>query len=142
MNTAIISGRLTRDPEVKTTQSNVEVCSFTVAVDRRFKNSAGEREADFISCVAWRQTAEFIGKYFQKGSRIEVVGPIQTRNYDDKDGKRVYVTELNVEQAFFGDSKNQSSGSDYAQPAIEVAQTEKQEVAPSFDPPADLPFDL
>ena len=145
MNVAVISGRLTRDPEVKTTQSGAEVCSFTVAVDRRFKTASGEREADFISCVAWRQTAEFIGKYFSKGSRIEVSGSIQTRNYDDKDGKKVYVTEVNVEQASFGESKQSGNESTYEQTPEPQTVSETPKVQESFLPginDEDLPFTI
>lgn len=105
MNKAILMGRLTKAPEMKTTQSGTAVTNFTVAVDRRFKNAAGEREADFIPCVAWRQTAEFIARYFRKGQRIAVVGSIQTRNWDDQDGQRHYVTEVVVDEAYFAESK-------------------------------------
>lgn len=97
MNKAILIGRLTKDPELKTTGSGVSVCSFTLAVNRRFKNADGGYDADFINCVAWRQQAEFITKYCSKGSMIGVVGNIQTRNYE-KDGQRVYVTEIMVEE--------------------------------------------
>ena len=86
MNKAILMGRLTRDTELRTTVSNIPVCSFTVAVDRRFKSASGERQADFISVVAWRQQAELVAQYFNKGSRILVVGSIQTRNWDDSEG--------------------------------------------------------
>lgn len=141
MNKAILSGRLTRDPELKTTQNQVEVCSFTVAVDRKFKNKDGERGTDFIPCVAWRSTAEFISRYFSKGSRIELCGSIQTRTYDDNDGKRVYVTEIAVDEVGFGDSKSQSaSGS--VQPDMNVTRTEQHEPIQTLVPPEDLPFDL
>ena len=101
MNKAILIGRLTRDPELKTTASGVSVCSFTLAVNRRFKNAEGGYDADFINCVAWRAQAEFICKLFVKGSLFGGVGSIQTRNYDDKDGKKVYVTEVAVDEAYF-----------------------------------------
>jgi single-strand DNA-binding protein len=110
MNKVILIGRLTKDPEVKTTQTQLEVCSFTVAVDRRFKSSSGEKQADFINCVAWRQQAKLLGQYFQKGSRIGIVGTIQTRSYEDKDKKTVYVTEVVVDEIEFVDSKRDSSG--------------------------------
>ena len=84
-------GRLTREPELKTTQSGTPVCSFSVAIDRRFTKQGEEKRTDFINCVAWRQQAEFISRYFQKGSMINVVGNLQTRTYDDRDGKKVYV---------------------------------------------------
>jgi len=111
MNKVILMGRLTRDPELRYTTSQVATCGFTVAVDRRFKSQDGTTQADFISCVAWRQTAEFISKYFAKGSRILVTGSIQTRTWDDKDGQRHYVTEVVVEDAEFCESKRNDSGS-------------------------------
>ena len=91
MNKVILMGRLTKDPELRSTASNVSVCSFTVAVDRRFK-SEGQPAADFVPVIAWRQTADFVGKYFRKGNKIAVVGSIQTRTWDDKDGNKVRVS--------------------------------------------------
>ena len=110
MNKAIIMGRLTKDVDLRTLQSGAVVASFTLAVDRRFKNKKGEKETDFIQCIAWQKTGEFISQYFQKGSMIAVVGEIQTRNYDDKDGKRVYITEVNVNDAYFTGSSERSQG--------------------------------
>ena len=81
MNKAILMGRLTQDPELKSTNNGISVCTFSIAVDRRFKNASGEREADFIPIVTWRQTAEFVAKYFHKGSRIALVGSIQVRSW-------------------------------------------------------------
>ncbi|MBR1797336.1 MAG: single-stranded DNA-binding protein [Clostridiales bacterium] len=106
MNKVILIGRLTKDPEVKNTASQVTVCRFTVAVDRRFKDQNGQRQADFINCVAWRQTANFISSYFHKGSKIAVVGSIQTRTYDDANGQKRYVTEVVVDEAEFAESAN------------------------------------
>ena len=103
MNIVVLTGRLTKDPEIKATASGVSVASFTLAVDRRFK-SEGQPTADFISCIAWRNTADFIGKYFTKGQKMNVSGTLQTRSWDDKDGKRHSVTEVVVDQAEFGDS--------------------------------------
>lgn len=108
MNKAILVGRLTKDPELKTTAGGVSVCSFTVAVNRRFKNAEGNYDADFINCVAWRQQAEFLSKFFAKGRMVGVVGSIQTRSYD-KDGQRVYITEVVAEEISFVDSKSASS---------------------------------
>lgn len=105
MNKAILIGRLTRTPELKTTANGVDVCSFTVAVNRRFKNADGEYEADFINCVAWRGQADFLCKYFAKGDMIGLVGTIQTRNYENNDGQKVYVTEVVVEEVHFCGSK-------------------------------------
>lgn len=104
MNKVILMGRLTREPELRTTPNGVNVCTFSLAVSRRFRNANGEYDADFINCVAWRQTAEFISKNFTKGRMLGVVGSIQTRNYD-KDGQRVYVTEVSVDEAYFAGDK-------------------------------------
>ena len=108
MNKAILMGRLTRDPELRYTQSNVPVATFTVAVDRRFKNQSGEREADFINCVAWRQQAEFVSKWFTKGRMIAVIGSIQTRKYTDKDGNNRTATEVIADEiSFCGDRQGE-----------------------------------
>ena len=107
MNKAILVGNLTRDPEMRTTPNGVSVTSFTVAVQRRYKDADGNYPADFISCVAWRSTAEFIAKYFTKGSRIGIVGTIQTRSYEDQNGIRRYVTEVVVDEAEFVTGKAQ-----------------------------------
>lgn len=104
-NEAILGGRLTTDPELKTTASGISVTSFTLAVDRPRAKDSTENKADFISCVAWKQTAEFITKYFKKGSSIFVTGQIQTRSWTDQNNQKRYVTEVNVEKARFVDSK-------------------------------------
>ncbi len=109
MNKAILVGNLTRDPEMRTTPSGVACTTFTVACQRRFANQQGVREADFISCVAWRQTAEFVARYFTKGSRIGVEGSIQTRSYDAQDGSKRYVTEVVVDNVEFVGSRNENS---------------------------------
>lgn len=103
-NIAILSGRLTADPELKATPNGVSVCSFTIAVERRFKQGE-ERQADFINIVAWRQTAEFISKYFSKGSMIGIEGAIQTRRYQDKDGNNRTAFEVVANNAQFMESK-------------------------------------
>ena len=108
MNKAILSGRLTKDPEHRTTPNGVSVTTFTVAVNRRYKDEAGKYQADFINCIAWRSTADFISKYFQKGSGIGIVGSIQSRSYDDKNGNRRYVTEVVAEEVEFTGSKKQA----------------------------------
>ncbi|HEN5913950.1 single-stranded DNA-binding protein [Streptococcus agalactiae] len=94
VNNVVLVGRLTRDVELKYTQSNVAVATFTLAVNRPFKNEAGEREADFINCVIWRQSAENLANWAKKGSLIGITGAIQTRNYENQQGQRVYVTEV------------------------------------------------
>ncbi len=109
MNKAILVGRLTADPELKSTPNGVNVCSFSVAVDRRFVRAGEERKADFINCVAWRQTAEFISRFFSKGRMIGLVGSIQTRTYNDKDGNKRYATEVVVDEAYFTESKGSSA---------------------------------
>ena len=102
-------GRLTKEPDVKNTSNQVTVCTFTVAVDRKFKDSNGQRQADFINCVAWRQTATFISQYFHKGSRIGLTGSIQTRTYEDKNGDKKFITEVVVDEAEFVESLNTSA---------------------------------
>lgn len=113
INNVSLTGRLTRDPELKYTNgSNIPVLSFTLAVNRNFKNKQGDVEADFINCVAWNKAAENISNYFQKGSLIGIEGSIQTRTYDDKDGKRVYLTEVYVKSfSFLEAKKNQAPSS-------------------------------
>lgn len=108
LNKVILIGNLTKDPEAKNTQSGNTVCTFNIAVSRKFKDANGDRQTDFINCVAWRQTANFISSYFHKGSKIAIVGSIQTRTYDDKDGKKVYVTEVVVDDAEFVESAKTS----------------------------------
>ena len=112
MNKAILIGRLTRDPELRYTSSNRAVCQFTVAIDRPFTNqSSGQREADFINVVAWDKTGENIGKYMSKGRLIAVEGRIQTRNYDNNEGKKVYVTEVIASNVQFLESRNAANNS-------------------------------
>ena len=111
MNKAILMGRLTRDPETRYTQtSNTQVTSFTLAVNRRFTKE-GQPRADFINVIAWSKTAEFVSKYFKKGQQVGVVGRIQTRNYDDEQGQKHYITEVVAEEVYFADSKKEESTS-------------------------------
>lgn len=107
MNKVILMGRLTRDPELRfsTNGSNTAVCRFSVAVDRRFQRPGEERQADFIPVVAFGKTGEFCSKYFTKGSRIALVGSIQTRSWDDAEGKKHYATDVIAEEVHFADSK-------------------------------------
>ena len=111
LNKTILGGRLTADPELKQTTSGVSVCSFTVAVNRRYSKD-GNQEADFINCQAWRQTAEFISKYFKKGSSICVTGAIQTRSWEDQNGQKRYATEVIVDEAYFVDGKNDAQSAE------------------------------
>ena len=108
MNKVILMGRLTKDIEMRQTPNGVSLVRFSIAVTRRFKNSNGEYDADFINCVAWRKTGEFIARYFQKGSMIAIVGSIQTRSWDGNDGKKQYATEVIVDEAYFTGSKSES----------------------------------
>ena len=125
MNKAILVGNLARDPELKTTASGVSFTNFTVACTRRFANQQGVREADFISCVAWRQQAEFVARYFTKGSRIGVEGTIQTRSYDAQDGSKRYVTEVVVDNVEFVGGRGENTG-------------RRDDVPPPSDPPASV----
>ena len=110
MNQVQLVGNLTRDPEGGTTQNGIAYCRFTVACQRRFKNANGTYDADFISCLAWRQTAEFIQRYFSKGSRIGLVGSIQTGSYTAQDGSKRYTTEVLVDNVEFVSSRSDSGG--------------------------------
>lgn len=157
MNKVILMGRLTRDPELRSTSSQTSYCSFTLAVDRRFKSANGERQTDFINCTAWRQTAEFVSRYFRQGSRLVLVGSIQTSSWEDQEGKRQYRTDVLADEVYFADSK-QREGSDYgaesyqpnypAQPVAKKASPAK--AAPAFqdaflnddDDDVVLPFDV
>ena len=105
MNKIMLIGRLTKDPELRYTQSGSAVASFTLAVNRRFANQNGEREADFINCVAWQKTGEFVANYFKKGQLMALEGRLQVRSYDGNDGQRRWVTEVVAEEAYFADSK-------------------------------------
>ncbi len=106
LNHIVIMGRLTRDPELRTTQAGVSVTSFTVAVDRDFGGrDGGERQTDFIDCVAWRSTGEFVSKYFHKGSMIVVSGRLQSRKWQDRDGNNRTSWEINADNVYFGESR-------------------------------------
>ena len=144
LNKVVLAGRLTNDPELKQTATGVSVLSFTLAVNRRYasKNEQGENQtqADFISVVAWRNTAEFIARYFKKGSAICITGSIQTRSWQDQQGQRRYATEVVADEAMFVDSRSESGMTDgYQSPAFASASS----VVPSFEEhntDDDLPF--
>ena len=130
MNKVILMGRLTKDPETRYTQStNTQVTSFTLAVNRRFVKDGEERQADFINIVAWNKTAEFVSKYFKKGQQVGVIGRIQTRNWEDEQGQKHYVTEVIAEEVYFADTKKEESTS---------APTEENQFEITDDD--DLPF--
>ncbi len=129
LNKSFLMGRLTRDPELKHTGNNVAVVSFTLAVDRDAKGKDGEKKTDFIDVVAWRQTAEFISRFFSKGRMMVVEGKIQVREYTDRDGNKRKAFEIVADNVYFGDSKK-AEGSGY-QPGAP---------APDFAPPAGSGF--
>ena len=111
MNKVILMGRLTRDPEVRYTQTNnTLVASFSLAVDRRFVRQGEERQADFFNIVAWSKTGEFCSKYFKKGQQVGIIGRLQTRTWDDEQGQKHYVTEVVADEAYFTGSKRDSEG--------------------------------
>ncbi len=115
LNQIVLMGRLTRDPELRRTGTGTAVATFTLAVDRDFANSTtGERETDFIDIVAWRNTAEFVSKYFTKGRMAVVTGRLQIRNWNDKDGNKRRSAEVIADSVYFGDSKREGSDNGYA----------------------------
>ena len=148
LNKVILGGRLTSDPELKSTPSGISVCSFGIAVSRRYAKE-GEQTTDFINVVAWRQTAEFISKYFNKGASICIVGSIQTRNYTANDGSKRYVTEVLADEAMFVDSKaeadnsrfnnNVSSAPKYVPDSYAEPEAEQTGIGDD-DPDGELPF--
>ena len=108
MNKVILIGRLTKDPEMHTTRNTqTSLAMFTMAVDRRYKDSSGERQADFLKCLAWKGTADFVAKYFRKGDKLGLVGSVQTRSYDDDTGTRRFMTEIVAEEVYFVENKRQ-----------------------------------
>ncbi len=110
MNKVILLGRLTKDVDVRYTQAtNIMVASFSLAVNRRFAKEGEERQADFINVVAWSKTAEFCSKYFKKGQQVGIIGRIQTRNWEDDQGQKHYVTEVVAEEVYFADSKREGA---------------------------------
>ena len=115
LNHIVIMGRLTRDPELRRTGSGIAVASFTVAVDRDFAQDGQEKETDFIDCVAWRQTGEFVSKYFTKGSMIVVKGRLQIRSWTDKEGNKRRSAEVVADNVYFGEGKKSQEGSNTTQ---------------------------
>lgn len=150
INRVVLVGRLTKDVEVRKTGTGLSVASFTVACDRRGSRDAqGQSQADFINCVAWRQAADFLGQYARKGALVGVEGRISTRNYDDKDGKKVYVTEVVCDNVRLLESKSQSesrresSSDSYDMPteSYDEVNLEDFNTGPSLDISSDdLPF--
>lgn len=140
LNQITLMGRLTRDPELRRTQSGTAVASFSLAVDRDYSGKdGGEKETDFIDCVAWRSTAEFISKYFSKGRMAVVTGRLQIRPWTDKDGNKRRAAEVVVDSAYFGDSKRDSDTANSASaPAYAAPAANNFEVIEDDD--AQLPF--
>ena len=131
MNKVVLLGRLTKDPEVRYTQTNnIMVASFSLAVNRRFAKEGEERQADFINVVAWSKTAEFCSKYFKKGQQVGIIGRIQTRNWEDDQGQKHYVTEVVAEEVYFADSKKEDGN----------ATTEETESGNFYNSTDELPF--
>ena len=131
LNRIIVMGRLTRDPELRRTNSGKAVASFTVAVDRNFKSQSGEKETDFTDVVAWSNTAEFVSKYFTKGRMIVVEGRLQLRDWTDKDGGKRRSAEIVADSVYFGDSKRDGG---------DTAQSEPQGGFSEIEDDGDLPF--
>lgn len=146
INRVVLTGRLTRDLELKTTQSGLSVASFTIAVNRQFTNSNGNREADFINCVIWKKSAENLCKFTHKGSLIGIDGRLQTRSYDNNNGQKVFVTEVVVDSFSLLEPKNesQSSNNGYSNNSSANTATEPDPFAGSRDTvdisDDDLPF--
>lgn len=139
LNRIIIMGRLARDPELRRTQNGTAVTSFALAVDRDFKDkTTGEKQCDFIDCVAWKNTAEFVSNYFTKGRMAIVEGKLQTRTWSDKNGDKRKSVEVIVDSAYFGDSKRDgtSQGCSYGVPSCES----RSEFAEIDDVDGELPF--
>ena len=131
LNRIIVMGRMTRDPELRRTNSGTAVASFTVAVDRDFKSQSGEKETDFIDVVAWRNTAEFVSKYFSKGRMAVVEGRLQLRDWTDKDGNKRRTAEIVADSVYFGDSKRDGG---------DMVQSEPQGGFNEIEDDGDLPF--
>ena len=146
LNKVVLAGRITADPELKQTTSGVSVLSFTVAVNRNYTSKAseqGERQADFINVVAWRNTAEFISKYFRKGSAICVTGSIQTRSWQDQQGQRRYATEVVADEAMFVESRGDGAGAQSSDPYAQAMSYSSNAATANFEEhntDDDLPF--
>ena len=146
INSVNLTGRLTRDPELRKTQSDIAITNITLAVNRTFSDANGERQADFINCVLFRKTAEIAQQYLRKGNLVGVTGRLQSRSYENKDGQRVFVTEVVVENLAFLESKQQSQDSNqqsqqYSQPQVRNGQQENPFASGGVEiTDADLPF--
>lgn len=133
INKVILTGRLTKDPEMRFSQDQLAIASFAIAVERRFSRQGEERQADFINIVAFGKTAEFMQRFFTKGQLVGIVGRLQVRNYTDKDGNKRYVTEVVAEEAHFCESKRDNAGGNYTSGSDDY-------IPISGDDESDLPF--
>lgn len=143
MNKIILVGRLTKDPEVRTTSAGFNTANFTIAVNRRTKNNEGNYDADFLPCVAFRNTADFISKYFKKGNLIGVEGRVQTRNYDAQDGTKRYVTEVIVENVEFVGGKNENNVNTNNDNSVYIDSPSEAPIdnMPEYDIPTSDPYE-
>lgn len=132
LNKVILMGRITADPELKTTPSGVSVTSFSIAVDRNYVKAGTERQTDFINIVAWRQTAEFVCRYFVKGQLIALDGTLQTRTYQDKNGNNRYVTEVLADSVYFTGDRRENNNSSYNSGYTAPVQQEAPAAAPAY----------
>ena len=144
LNHIVVMGRLVRDPETRTTQSGVSVCNFTLAVDRDYKQG-DEKIADFIDCVAWREAADFVSKYFSKGRMMCVAGPLQSRKWEDKEGNKRTSWEIQVRNVYFADSKRDGDNHDsveshYQAPTPESFEAARNSFSEINDADGELPF--
>ena len=141
MNRVILVGRITKDPEIRYTSSDIPVCQFTLAVNRRYQSN-GEKQADFINCVAWRSSAELLGKYVKKGAQIGVEGQIQVRSYEDNGGVKRYVTEVVCDSITFLESRSSRENSSYSGyndiEQYNIPQERKQQTQETKDPFEDI----
>jgi single-strand DNA-binding protein len=143
INTVALMGRLTFEPELRTTPSGVSVLRFQIACDRSYQSQGQERQADFIDCIAWRQRAEFISRYFHKGSMIAIEGSIQTSNYTDKNGNNRKQVEVVANTVSFCGGKSENAGASnpaYSQPAPSYASADNSDFEEIVDDDDDLPF--
>lgn len=134
MNKVVLIGRMVKDPEVKKTQSDLSVCSFRIAVDRKFKDQSGNRQTDFLDVVAWRQLADIIGKYCHKGSRIGITGSLQSRSFEDQSGNKRTVIEVLAEDVDFLDPKQKQEEKPEAEETLPIP--------PMTEDMENLPFDI
>lgn len=143
LNKVILMGRLTRDPELRYTPNNIPVCNFSLAVDRNYVRQGEERQTDFFNIVAWRGTAEFCGKYFTKGMQVAVSGSLQNRTWDDQEGKKHYITEVVINDAYFADTKRAGNVSGNYNESEDFNQEPSEDMEEDFktvEAEDDLPF--